>query len=45
MALLFIEEPINVPVDMLSGVGSKFSLKIGQNCSKHTYVKMFDQNR
>ena len=35
----FIEEPINVTGDMLTDIGFKFSLTIGQNCSKHTYVK------
>ena len=31
-------------MDMLTGIGLKFSLKIGQNCSKHIYVKTFDLN-
>ena len=26
---------------MLTGIGLKVSLKIGQNCSKHTYAKTF----
>ena len=37
----FIEEPNNVIVDILTGItgtGFKFSLKIGQNCSKHTIM-------
>ena len=29
---------------MLTSIGLKLSLKINQNCSKHTHVKMFDQN-
>ena len=39
----FIEEPINVTGDMLD-IGLKFSLKIGQNYSKHAYVKTFNRN-
>ena len=38
ITFFFIEEPINVTVHMLTSKGFKFSLKIGQNCSKHTYV-------
>ena len=29
---------------MLTGIRVNVSLKIGQNCSKHTYVKTFDRN-
>ena len=35
---------ITLLLRMLTGIGLKVSLKIGQNCSKHTYVKTFDQN-
>ena len=32
----------NITVDMLTGTGLTFTLKIDQKCSKHTYVKTFD---
>ena len=41
----FIEEAINVTVDVLTCIRLKFSLKIGQNCSKHPYFKTFDRNQ